>query len=95
MRQADEQGSPVADTELVDLLANLNIIPGECANEAAIEATQVWATVEDQDNVVEAMRLDAVDEMTEQLEGTGVGDVDSTDDDKEDGARRHRDTAFR
>ena len=40
--------------------------------------------VEDQEDVVEAMRLDAVDEMTEQLQGTGVGDVDSTDYEKED-----------
>ena len=54
-------------------------------DEAAIEAAQVWATVEDQEDVVEAMRLDAVDEMTEQLEGTGVGGVDATDDEKEDG----------
>ena len=85
VRQADEQGSSVTDTELVDLLANLNIISGECADEAAIEAAQVRATVEDQEDVVEAMRLDAVDEMTEQLEGTGVEGVDSTDDEKEDG----------
>lgn len=40
--------------------------------------------MEDQDDVVEAMRLDAVDEMTEQLEGTRVGGVDSTDGEKED-----------
>ena len=32
VRQADEQGSPVTDTALVDLLANLNLIPGECAD---------------------------------------------------------------
>ena len=70
---------------MVNLLANLNIIPAECADEAAIEAAQVWATVEDQEDVVETMRLDAVDEMTEQLEGTGVGGVDATDDEKEDG----------
>ena len=83
--QAGEQGSPVTDTELVDLLANLHIIPGECTYEAAVEAAQVWATVEDYENVVEAMRLDAVDEMTAQLEGTGVGGLDFTDDEKEDG----------
>ena len=29
------------------------------------------------------MRLDAVDEMMEQLEGAGVGGVDFTDDDEE------------
>ena len=31
------------------------------------------------------MRLDAVDEVAEQFEGTGVGGVDSTDDEKENG----------
>ena len=66
-------------------MAKLNIIPGECADEGAIEVAQVWATAEDQEDVVEAMRLDAVNEMTEQLEGTGVRGVDSTDDEKEDG----------
>ena len=46
VRQADDQESRVTDTELVDLLANLNIIPGECTDEAAIEAAQwrQWRT---------------------------------------------------
>ena len=55
-----------ADTELVDVLANLDINPGEAADEAAIQAATVRATLEDQEDV-EAVRLDAVDEMTEQL----------------------------
>ena len=54
MHQADEQRSSVADTDLVDLLGNLNIIRGECADEAAIEAPQFWATREDQENFVQA-----------------------------------------
>ena len=69
--QETEQGSPDNGTDLFDLLANLNIIPGECADEVAIEAAPVWTTVKDQEDVVEAIRLDVVvDEMTEQLEGT-------------------------
>ena len=63
-------------------MANLYTITGKCADEAAIEAAHIWATVVNQEDVVEAMRLDAVGEMTEQLEGTGVGGVDSTDDDE-------------
>ena len=55
-----------------------------CTDEAAIEAAQVWATVEDQEDVVEAMQFDAVDEMAVELEGTVVGGVDSADDEKED-----------
>ena len=39
--------------------------------------------MEDQEDFDEAMRLDAVDEMTERVEGTGVGGVDC--DEKEDG----------
>lgn len=76
-----EQGSPVAD-----LLANLNIIPGKSADEAAVQAAQVWAIVEDQEGIVEAMRLDAVDETTEQLNGPYAEEVDVFDDEKEDGA---------
>ena len=41
--------------------------------------------MEDQEGVVEVTRLDTVDEMTKQLEGTGVGGVDSIDDEKGDG----------
>ena len=41
--------------------------------------------MENQEDVVEAMRLDAVGEMTEQLEGAGVGGVGSIDHEKEDG----------
>ena len=70
VRRGDEQGSPVTDTAMVNMLANLNIIPKRCADEAAIEAAQVWVTVEDQEDVFEAMRLDAAEELTEQLEGT-------------------------
>ena len=69
VRQADEQGSPVTGTAMFNLLANHSIIPGGCADEATIEAAQVWATVEDQEDAVEAMRLDVVNEMTAQLEG--------------------------
>ena len=70
---------------MADLLASLSIIPGECADEAAILSAQVWATVEDQEDVVETLRLDVVDEMREQLKDTGVGGVDSTDGEREDG----------
>ena len=37
------------------------------------------------EDVVEAMRLHAVDEVTEHLEGTVLEGVDSTDDEKQDG----------
>ena len=75
VHKAEEQGSPVE--ELGGLLPNMGSTPGEPANAAAIQAAQFWATAEDQDDIVEAMREDAVEEMTAQLIGTSVdgGDV--------------------
>ena len=75
-------GSP-AGTKLVDVLANLDINPGKAADEAAIQAATVWATLEDQENVADAVHLDAVDEMTEQLNGTYVEEGGVSDDEKE------------
>ena len=82
VHEAKDHGSP-ADTELVNVLANLDINPGEAADEAAIQAATVWATLEDQGDVVEAVRLNAVDEMTEQLNGTYVEERGVSDDEKE------------
>lgn len=64
---AQEGGSLLVDTELADLLAALAIPPGEPANDGDIKAGGVWAKVEDQQGVVEALRLDAVAGTTEQL----------------------------
>lgn len=72
VHQAEEQICPVTDTELIDLLVNLHITPEKPADEGAIQAVQVWATLEDQEYVVETMRLDAMDEMTAQLKGRYV-----------------------
>ena len=48
VRRADEQGSPFTDTDMWSICwQNLNIIPGECADEAVIGTAQVWATAED------------------------------------------------
>lgn len=52
---------------------------------AAIQASQVREAVGNQEDVFEAVRLGAVNEITEQLEGTGVGDKDSAEDEKQDG----------
>ena len=90
VHQAQQEGGPVADTELIDLLANLNITPGKPADEAATRAAEIWATVKDQEDVVEAMRLDAVDEMTAQLNGTHLDVEDVSEDEKEDGGGESR-----
>ena len=62
--------SQADETATTNLIANLNTIPGACADEATIEAAQVSAIVEDHENIVDAMRLDAVEKMTDHLEGT-------------------------
>ena len=77
VHQAEKKGSPVTDKEMIHVLANLDITPGLPAGEEAIEAAEVWATVEDQRDVIEAMQLDAVDEMTEAPEGTHVNKVNA------------------
>lgn len=68
--------------EIIDLLANLDMNPGEAAGEAAIEGLKEWVTLEDQEYVVEALRLDAVDEMAEHLNGTYEEDVGGPDDEE-------------
>lgn len=65
VRQVHEQGSSVTDTAMVNRLANLNIIPGRCGDEATFGAARVWATVANQEGVVTSLRPDAAGEMTE------------------------------
>lgn len=60
----------------MDMLVNLDITPGLPAGEKAIETAGVWATMEDREYVVEDMLPDAVDHMTETLNGTHVNEVD-------------------
>lgn len=80
--EANDPGSP-PDKEIVDLLANLDMNPGEAAGEAAIKAVNEWATFEDQEEVLEAFRQDAMDDMTEHLNGTFIADADASDDEEE------------
>lgn len=78
VHEAQERSCGV-DTELTELLATLGITAGEPANAAAVRSAEVWATVEDQPDVVEAMQQDAVDEMTQLLEGTLLAEESSDD----------------
>ena len=71
VHEAKDHGSP-ADTELIYALANLDLNSGQTADEAIKRAATVWVTLQDQEDVVEAVRLDAVGEMTEQLNDTWV-----------------------
>eukprot|EP00903_Cladosiphon_okamuranus_P010992 g10381.t1 len=58
------QGFPIRHEEISELLAELNIEPGKPVGEETANVIQGWATIEDNDEVVEALRQDAVDELT-------------------------------
>lgn len=49
--QGEEQRSPISNTELVDLLTNLNMTTRKRADDATIYAATVWATAEEQEDV--------------------------------------------
>ena len=51
-------------------MAGLDLIPGKGADAEATNAIRVWATIEDDDEVVKAMREDAAEEMAAALAGT-------------------------
>ncbi|CAB1113054.1 unnamed protein product [Ectocarpus sp. CCAP 1310/34] len=86
VQEAQQQGSSIQDEDICDLLAELNIEPGKPIAEEAVNAVQHWATIEDEDDVVEAMRGDAVEEMTAQLAGTLLSTgSEEGDEEEEDG----------
>eukprot|EP00903_Cladosiphon_okamuranus_P020286 g18616.t1 len=64
------QGFPIRDEEISELLAELNIEIGKPVGEETGNVIRGWATIEDNDEVVEALRQDAVDEMTALLART-------------------------
>ena len=82
VRDAQRQGSRVEDEDICEMLANLDITPGEAAGKEAMDAIRVWATVENEEGVAEAMRGDAVEEITARLAGTHV-DADSEEEKEE------------
>ena len=79
LNKLKRQSSRYPVEEFGDLLANLDITPGESTKEASIQAAKVWARVEDQDDVVEAMREDAVEEMAAQLAETSMNGRDASE----------------
>ena len=66
-----------------ELLANLDVTRGEAADEAAMNAVRVWVNVEDEDDVVEAMRWDAAEEITARLAETHIDADPEEEEEKE------------
>ena len=85
MRDAQQQGSRIVDDEISELLAELDIEPGKSIEGGALSAIQGWATIEDDDEVTEALQLDAADEMAEMLAGTYVSPGCQEEDEEESG----------
>ncbi|CAB1103531.1 unnamed protein product [Ectocarpus sp. CCAP 1310/34] len=82
------EGSHGDYEDIAELLAGLRIEPGKRIEEEPVNAIQGWATIEDDDEVVEAIRLDMVDDMTAQLNGVHVSagreEVDEQEEDRGD-----------
>ena len=83
---AQEQGAGIVDEEISELFAELDIEPGKPVEGEAVSATQGWTTIEDDEEVMEALRLDAVDEMAELLAGTQVTTGGDEEDEVEGGS---------
>ena len=62
--QEAAQGSGVQDKELAEvLLVNLQIVPGQPAHKAAIDAVQAWTGLEEQEEFATALLQDSQDEL--------------------------------
>ena len=80
---AHKQGAGTVDEDISELFAELDIEPGKPVEGEAVSAIQGWATIEDDDEVAEALRLDAVDEMAALLAGTHVTTGGEEEDEEE------------
>ncbi|CAB1097844.1 unnamed protein product [Ectocarpus sp. CCAP 1310/34] len=80
---AHEQRVGTVDDEISEFFAELDIEPGKPVEGEAVSAIQGWGTLEDDDEVAEALRLDAVDEMAALLAGTQVTTGGEEEDEEE------------
>ena len=83
--QEAAQGSGVQDKELAEVLVNLQIVPGQPAHKAAIDAVQTWAGLEERQQFATALWQNSQDEMMARVNETHVGE-DPSDDELDEGA---------
>ena len=76
-------GPRVVDEELSDVLAHLDITPGQPAHSAAIRAAEEWAELEEQGEVAKALAQDANVVFLEKVRNTFVEDISLSDDEPE------------
>ena len=76
-------GPGVVYAELSDVLAHLDITPGQPAQSAAIRAAEEWAEMEAQSEVAKALAQDANDVFLEKVGNTFVEEISLSDDEPE------------
>ena len=82
--QEAAQGSGVQDKELAEVLVNLQMVPGQPAHKAVIDAVQAWTGLEEQEEFAIALLQDSQDELMARVNKTYVGENPS-DDELDDG----------
>lgn len=73
MHKAWKEGSPETDTGIINLLASLDITPGEHADESAVQKAQEWVGIEDEEGVEDAMNLGEADDLAKAPAGIDMG----------------------
>ena len=73
------------DIELAEVLVNLQIVSGQPAHKAAIDAVQAWTGMEEQEEFANTLLQDSHDELMARVNKTYVVE-DPSDDDLNDGA---------
>ena len=63
----EKAGGGPADAELCEVLAELDITPGQAPTSTSMAAVKSWARIEDHEDVVTALRLDAQDDIVERV----------------------------
>ena len=77
--QEAAQGSGVQDTELAEVLVNLQIVPGQFAHKASIDVVQSWTGMEEQEEFAIALLQDSHDELMARVNTTYVAEKPSDD----------------
>ena len=76
-------GPGVVDAELSDVLAHLDITPGQPAHSPAIRAAEEWEELEEQAEVANTLAQDANDVFLEKVGKTFVEEISLSDNEPE------------
>ena len=79
------QGNCVNDTELCEVLVDLDNSPAKPSDKAAMDVARVWVTVQDGEDIVQAIQLDGQDVLTGDIIDSVVREGSVSDSEIEDG----------